>query len=264
MLWRPATSGEATFLYIYENVGRHITVQHPVFSDMDFLVNAQSFNEFARLHATIEVFVRCLRAAVFLQDQIGHLSATQFGRQLAKRDYLSSNLSGDRKFCEMIKLTSSISFRHQKASDPLGREIREATRRCYLCGIKLTKSSPEHSVSTVEHLWPLSLGGESIPENLIAACADCNEKRGNSITWAWGPVQSTDYSKQPDTNADSQLRISLALAKLMFVASGKGTGTRLTLKEAALRNLPLLPNLDIKDGRHRVYFELLDEVRKAG
>jgi hypothetical protein len=51
---------------------------------------------------------------------------------------------------------------------------------------------------------------------------------------------------------------------MMLEASGESTGRRSTLKEAALRISPLFPNLIIKDGRHRVYFELFDEMRKAG
>src|SRR3954452_4963064 len=100
MLWRPTTYGEQTFLHIYEKVGRHLNVHSSSNSTLDFLVNERSFQEFARLHATIETFIRCLRAAVFLQDEIGHLPAPESGRQLAKRDYVSLSLWSDRRFCE--------------------------------------------------------------------------------------------------------------------------------------------------------------------
>ncbi|MFK4583679.1 5-methylcytosine-specific restriction endonuclease McrA [Bradyrhizobium ottawaense] len=264
MLWRPATYGEQAFLHIYENVGRHLSVQHGSDSSLDFLVNERSFQEFAQLHATIEVFIRCMRAAVFLQTEIAHLPAPEYGRQLAKRDYVSLSLASDRRFCELIKQTARISFEARPASNQLAKEVKEATAGCYLCGIALTKAGPAHSRSTVEHLWPLSLGGESIEENLIAACQDCNTKRENSITWAWGPVQSTDYRHDPTKSANVQLRISLAMAKLMSEASAQSTGRRSTLKQAALRISPLFPNFAIRDGRHRVYFELFDEMRKAG
>jgi hypothetical protein len=104
-------------------------------------------------------------------------------------------------------------------------------------------------------------GGESIEPNLIAACKQCNSKRDNSITWAWGPVQSTDYRHQLGVGPNILLRISLAMAKLMLEASGQRDGRKSTLKEAAIQNFPLFPNIDIKDGRHRTYFELLDDVR---
>lgn len=51
------------------------------------------------------------------------------------------------------------------------------------------------------------------------------------------------------------------MAKLMLEASGQRDGRKSTLKEAAIQNFPLFPNIDIKDGRHRTYFELLDDVR---
>ncbi|MBB4423886.1 5-methylcytosine-specific restriction endonuclease McrA [Bradyrhizobium sp. CIR48] len=268
MLWRPMTYGERAFLHIYEALGRHVSVDASFGATLDFLVNERSFQEFAKLHATIETFIRCMRAAVYLQPEIGHLAPTDYGKQLGKRGYVPRSLSSDRRFCELLKQTAIISFEAKAAPPAVAKDIKDGTSdetsRCYLCGIKLTKAGPQRSRPTVEHLWPLSLGGESIEANLIAACEDCNTKRANSITWAWGPVQSTDYRHDPKINPDVQLRISLAMAKLMLEASGERRGGRCSLKQAALRLAPLFPNLDIKDGRHRVYFELLDEVRKAG
>ncbi|OSI72287.1 hypothetical protein BSZ21_07335 [Bradyrhizobium canariense] len=264
MLWRPTTYGERAFLHIYEALGRHVSVDASHGVTLDFLVSGRSFQEFAKLHATIETFIRCVRAAVYLQPDIGHLAPAEYGRQLGRRDYVPRSLSSDRRFCELLKQTAIISSEAKAAPPAIAKDIKHETSRCYLCGIKLTKTGPQHCRPTVEHLWPLSLGGESIEENLIAACNDCNTKRANSITWAWGPVQSTDYRHDPKINPDVQLRLSLAMAKLMLEASGERGGGRCSLKEAALRLAPLFPNLDIKDGRHRVYFELFDEVRKAG
>jgi 5-methylcytosine-specific restriction endonuclease McrA len=263
MLWRPATQGELTFLTIYEVIGRYISVDVPAPLTLDFLVNEHSFQDFARLHATIEIFVRCTRAAAFLQPQINHLSAQEFGKQLAKLGYLSRHLSSDRRFCELVKQTARISVEAKPAKLAVAKEIRESASVCYMCGVKLMQSGGGRNQATTEHLWPLSLGGESIESNLIGACQDCNEKRENSITWAWGPVQSTDYRHSHGKNPNVNLRISLAMAKLMMEASGERRAGQTTLKEAALQHLPLFPTLSIKDDRHRVYFELLDEVRRT-
>jgi HNH endonuclease len=263
MLWKPATYGEEAFLTAYESLGRHLalTARHPM--SLDFLFSEESFQEFARLHATIELFIRCIRAASFIYAQFCHLPAPEFGKQLSRSGYLSRRLSDDRRFCELIKQSARISIEQKSASPALAKEIREARRACYMCGIQLKRSGAGRDRATIEHLWPLSLGGESIEHNLIAACQDCNEKRDNSITWAWGPVQSTDYRHKQDQSPNVGLRISLAVAKLMLEASGERTGRMSTLKEAALQQSPLFPNLDIKDDRHRVYFELFDQVRRA-
>ncbi|NOJ44540.1 hypothetical protein [Bradyrhizobium australiense] len=62
MLWRPTTYGERAFLHIYED--RHVSVDASFGATLDFLVNERSFQEFAKLHATIETFIRCVQAAV--------------------------------------------------------------------------------------------------------------------------------------------------------------------------------------------------------
>src|SRR5690242_4534863 len=103
MLWKPATYGEEAFLAAYEGLGRHLilTARHPM--SLDFLFSEQSFQEFARLHATIELFIRCVRAASFIYAQFHHLPAPEFGKLLGRRGYLSRRLSDDRRFCELIK-----------------------------------------------------------------------------------------------------------------------------------------------------------------
>lgn len=85
MLWRRATYGERAFLHIYEALGRHVSVGAYFGGTLDFLANQQSFQEFAKLHATIETFIRCMRAAVYLQPQITHLTPAEYGRQLVPR-----------------------------------------------------------------------------------------------------------------------------------------------------------------------------------
>jgi len=39
----------------------------------------------------------------------------------------------------------------------------------------------------VEHVEPLSRGGEDVPENTVLACASCNNSKGNSflLEWVW-------------------------------------------------------------------------------
>jgi hypothetical protein len=107
----------------------------------------------------------------------------------------------------------------------------------------------------------LSLGGETVADNLLPACHDCNSKRKHFITWAWGPVQSTFHARSGDEPPPGELRLSLALARLMLVASGRAAARRrLTLKEAAKRVRPVIPTLELKRGRHYLYFELFPQI----
>lgn len=263
MLWTPTTQGEDTFLYAYEHFGRHLKLdaRHPY--SLDFLYSESLFLEFARLHASLEIFIRALRGAAFALPQMGHLDPVPFGKHLAKQGYVSSDLIAHRKFCEHLKLAAKVSFDARPVSLALAKRIREEIGRCYMCGRQLTQRGDGVDRATVEHLWPLSLGGRSDEANLIAACRKCNQGRENSVTWAWGPVQATDYKNDSARNPTMPLRVSLAIARLMEKAAGRDGRGKLTLKQAAMAAAPLFPTIGFGDVRHRTYFELLEHVRET-
>ncbi len=264
MLWKPATLGEETFLHAYQYFGRHLTLAIPPPHSMDSLYSGDLFVEFSRLHASLEIFFRALRGAVFSLPQAGHLQPLHFGKYLARQGFVSSALVVDRRFCERLKLAAKVSTEARPPAPALAKKIREEMGRCYMCGRQLTQKGDDVDRATVEHLWPLSLGGGSNEENLIAACRKCNLGRENSVTWAWGPVQATDYKNDTSKNPPMPLRVSLGMVKLMDEAAGRnGRMKLLTLKQAAVSAAPLFPTIAFDDGRHRTYFELLEYIRKT-
>ena len=56
--------------------------------------------------------------------------------------------------------------------------------RCFWCVQKMKlrlKSSAHQRGATLEHLIPASQGGEDTPHNLVVACHQCNQKRGDKM-----------------------------------------------------------------------------------
>lgn len=51
---------------------------------------------------------------------------------------------------------------------------------CAYCGRALSKYS-----RTIDHIHPLSKGGEDIPENKISACRSCNQAKGSLTLVEW-------------------------------------------------------------------------------
>ena len=47
--------------------------------------------------------------------------------------------------------------------------------KCYYCGRKIENSSQ----ITLDHIHPVSLGGPTIPQNLLPACRKCNSRKEN-------------------------------------------------------------------------------------
>ncbi len=59
--------------------------------------------------------------------------------------------------------------------------------KCYYCEKQLTRFS-----ATLDHIQPVSKGGDNSFDNLVTACLHCNSKRGSS------PVMETIISNQKD------------------------------------------------------------------
>lgn len=264
MLWRPVTFGEDLFLRLYGELGHPIDLRGPAIGDLEFLIAPQLFKDFVRLAATLEVFLRCVRAARHFFETEGHLSPRQVGQALRREVDLPAQLYADREFCECAKQTGRIASLKPRSHTIERNATRAEPRRCYLCDIALTDTPGSRDQFTIEHLWPLSLGGDTVEENLLPACKNCNDTRQHIVTWAWGPVQSTFHASSEGEAPPRELRLSLALARVMLVAAGGHSGKHLlTLKEAAKKTRPAIADLQVEKGRHYVYFELFPRLEST-
>ncbi len=62
----------------------------------------------------------------------------------------------------------------------LRRRVAEQAR--HRCGYCLTRQAITGTPMEVDHLFPSSLGGSTIEDNLWLACGLCNEHKGNRVT----------------------------------------------------------------------------------
>ena len=74
---------------------------------------------------------------------------------------------------------------------------------CYLCGRILVFSQEDTNAKfTLDHLWPRDFGGDSIEENLLPACKECNSQhKKNYPTWAMTNVHSLLLGFEPSENS---------------------------------------------------------------
>lgn len=71
--------------------------------------------------------------------------------------------------------------RHSVLSHCSKRHVKHATfrdcgRRCVYCGTALGLEN-----ATLDHVFPLSRGGDHAPGNLVAACQPCNQLKGSLL-----------------------------------------------------------------------------------
>jgi len=54
---------------------------------------------------------------------------------------------------------------------------------CFYCGIRVVPGHPDWKFTPIEidHVIPLSKGGENTEENLVCSCRKCNRSKGSKI-----------------------------------------------------------------------------------
>lgn len=67
--------------------------------------------------------------------------------------------------------------------------LKSCRSKCACCGKKLNMKT-----MTIEHVVPLSKGGENVKDNLVVLCESCNIKKGNQFVWPSGFYESLDDS----------------------------------------------------------------------
>lgn len=119
------------------------------------------------------------------------------------------------------------------------------TRRihnCCFCGKPLTADAQsvvkdaDGNKATLEHVWPTSLGGDSIPENLVPACGSCNKEKRDLFTWEQGSIH--DFIYPIDFHLSDFLpRLPVAQRILLQrrAVTALAQRERITLKQALLR-----------------------------
>ncbi len=78
--------------------------------------------------------------------------------------------------------------------------------RCAWCGCPLTKDNFE-----VDHIIPRALGGTNKPNNLCAACSDCNGSRWHKEQPEELPKAVTEQAETPITAGDRYKARTLAI-----------------------------------------------------
>lgn len=255
------TPGEDLFLDLYSLLAKDVSVRAGRGAELDFLLNAEGFSAFVRLSATLEVFLRYIRAARGAYAELAHLPATEFVKRLRQELDMPRHLLDNKRFCETFKLAGEVASARTRSRGIENSVIKTEPKNCIWCDVGF--GDDKLAARTIEHMWPLSLGGATVVENLVLACNDCNSKRSDMISWAAGPVQATFHvrSSKNEKNPRDTLQFSMSLARLTSAA--RATAKRrhlLTLKEAATNIRPLVPQLQLIHDRPYLYFELLEHI----
>ena len=114
---------------------------------------------------------------------------------------------------------------------------------CYFCGRPFIKTGNRRRSKylvdgteiegTLEHIWPRSLGGDSIVENLVPACKPCNNDKDDHFSWAHFPGHELVYRPGFDGSPHyaafpRKAKLVLQRRAVLYVAARE----KITLKES--------------------------------
>jgi 5-methylcytosine-specific restriction endonuclease McrA len=97
--------------------------------------------------------------------------------------------------------------RRQTAANNRARIYLRDKYRCQYCG-----DSKAASELTLDHILPRAQGGVSTPENLVAACVKCNQRKGN---------RTPEQARMPLLTSQHRLRVGLDHVLLCHYAESK-------------------------------------------
>ena len=183
MMWRPVTVGEEVFKHLFETVGQHTAVSNAKHG-LDYLLLPERFVDYSQLAITLELFLRTIRCASEIYAQTPDAAAREFGQRLREDTDLPPSVTQSAAFCESLKHAGRVVNDRNDIPKQIAKNMqRDSGPDCYLCGCKLVKVSGHTNSVTVDHIWPKLFAGESLEDNLLVACKDCNEKKAHAITW---------------------------------------------------------------------------------
>jgi len=244
---RYATSGERLFFEVRDRALVSIGVGGGNGNEVNELISeiggTTEFSDYIRGILAVHAVRRLLRYWKREQELIQgeHLYVKRLSRFI--KDNMFSSLSD----AEITKLARLVIAATKASDNRISQTVRKRvlsetkTLSCYLCGRSLDVAVDEgdERLVTLEHVWPCSVGGESIEVNLLPACVRCQEAKKDSFSWEWFNIHNLVLPTAPSEEALKSIAQPARIARHYLQALSECREHQLTLKEAFRRIGPM-------------------------
>lgn len=259
--WQPATAGERLLHFLAREVATLRQTKSAIAGALGDLPRGESFALFFHGSIVLHSFSRLMQAAKHFRDEYRD-DPQQLSNRV--REFATDRLHIERSTCAQFDRLAPLAI---EAAD----NSTEATKRtrafrgqlvieargavyCYSCGGFLNPSlmDEEHEdYMDVEHIWPHSMGGDTVIENLIPACRPCNSKRRHLASWEWSRVQAPVQGGLGKAALDSdqlekEEKIALHLRAAIDYARNRGCNLKTAFRSIGSR-LSAVSLLDATD-----------------
>lgn len=271
--WLAVTAGERLVHFLANNVAGLRQMNLGALEDLSGVPRGSVFGDFLQGCLVLHCFGRLIQVAKYFRTV--YLDAPDGARSRIEQFAAETlDISGGScaNFDQLAILALDAAERSARSSStPSRSEKRRVLERChsifrcYSCdgvldpGASETRlaidaqgtSKEEHDPAylTYDHLWPHSLGGDSIEGNLLPACQFCNVAKQHTASWEWTRVQAflpeTELGKDELESKHLTRETKTALHMRAALEYARRNGT--TLKEAYLAIGPRPEKITIVD-----------------
>lgn len=237
---KPKTQGERLFLLLRDELLESLGHGHLRWSNFSSFLEqvggSPDFGAYLRGAAAIHVMRRLLRFWEAERQITGQES--QYVRKVAS--YIRNDVFTSLGDQDIARLARAVIAAEKSCNQPISRSVRsrvvggQQQLRCYLCSAALSPSAPEGQPGflTLEHLWPQSVGGDSIEENLLPACSRCQDTTKDAMSWEWFNIHNVVLPPNPSANAVASVTRKGHFARHFLEAMRVSNERHLSIKEA--------------------------------
>jgi hypothetical protein len=179
--------------------------------------------------------------------------------------FITNNVFSSLTLSAATKLARSVIAAERKSNGDIGPSTKVAVLQgrqrvhCYLCAkpLNVNATSDAADFLTLEHLWPASMGGDSIEENILPACRGCQHHTQDALSWEWLNVHNIVLPVEPSNSALDSVGRRTWSARHFLTALRLADAERLSLKEAFLQLGPIATPIGyVKTGSPVTFFDL--------
>lgn len=262
---KPKTQGERLFLLLRDELLEACGHGHVRWSNLCSLLTQiggrSEFGDYLRGAATIHVMRRLLR--FWEAERVITSQESQYVKKVASyiRDEVLPSL-GDQ---DTNRLARAVIAAEKACNQPISRSVRSGVLggrqqiRCYLCPATLSPSASDGQPGflTLEHLWPQSAGGDSVEDNLVPACARCQDTTKDTMSWEWFNIHNIVLPATPSTGAIASVTRKGHFARHFLEAVRLANERHISLKEAFTALGPMNhPVGSVSTGGPTTFFDL--------
>lgn len=236
--FRPVTSGEILFQYIIKEVIGRTRISDV--QQLDLLQIGGRLDDFYEYYVGVfaaNILRRCIKKAERVVQEIDNESL----HQKAMVRYFQESLeipknSNSGNLDRLAALVLDAELKSRKDISPSTRKIvtPKFQCECYVCGRYISVNHTNINLRLeLEHIWPQCYGGDSIPENLIPACHECNNEKSHLLLWQNFHLHSFTLKPNPSPDELTSIQRKEKIAKHRRNYFEIACAKKISLKDAA-------------------------------